>query len=166
MIRIGKIAILLVAVLGATRVFAAEHCCAVVSVNPATKVVTIQAKAANKAAFEVTLADAAALRKVAKGQPVSLNGSDMTLLLHLPGAAPTSVKVTNVRYVSAGQSAGSGAVASAASSSSNGIFRRDGPTRGVCPPIKETSTQQCVLTHDNTSSGRGCEYYCVPIPNR
>jgi len=45
-----------------------------VFVNAATKVVTIQAKA-NKAAFEVTVADAAAVRKVAKGQAVSLSGS-------------------------------------------------------------------------------------------
>jgi hypothetical protein len=153
-----------VSVLVLTPALAGEPCCSVVSVDAARKVVAVQPSGA-KGLFEVTVADAAQLRTLAKGQSVSLSGSPLTLLVYGNGADPQSIGLANVRYVaSASTGSTTGAVGSAASNSpSGGTFRRDGTINGGCPAIKETPTQQCVLTHDNSSSGRGCEYFCVSL---
>ncbi len=153
-----------VLILALTPALAGEPCCGIVSVDAARKLVAIQASGMTKGLFEVTVADAAQLRSLAKGQPVSLSGSTLTLLVHGNGATPQSIRLTNVRYVaSAGAGPTTGAVASAASSPPPGDFRRDPTIKGGCPALKETPTQQCVLTQDNSSSGRGCEYFCVSL---
>lgn len=136
-----------------------EPCCAITAIDAARRLVTLR-HSQGSTTFEVLLADAAQLRQLRVGQRVSLSGASRTLVVPR-GASPQLLRATTIRATPPAQAPG-GAVASAASAPP-GDFRRSPATKGKCAPIKETPTEQCVLTHDLSGSGRGCEYYCVPL---
>jgi hypothetical protein len=139
---------------------ASEACCSVAALDVARQQVTLRTND-GRASFVLAVADASKLRGLKVGQPASLSGAER--VLYVQGATPLSIPLASVRYVPAAPQQPSGAVASAASSGAPGTFKRDAPRGGKCPPIKETSTEQCVLTHDRTGEGKGCEYFCVPL---
>lgn len=136
-----------------------QPCCSITAIDAAGRLVTLRHNQGSTT-FEVLLADAAQVRQLRVGQRVSLSGVSRTLVVPR-GAAPLLLRATTIRAMPPEPAPG-GAVASAASAPP-GDFRRSPATKGKCAPIKETPTEQCVLTHDLSGSGRGCEYYCVPL---
>lgn len=139
-----------------------EACCSVTAVDARTGAVTVR-HGRLSLTWQITLADPAQARGVRVGQQVSFSTNPSVLALSGRNGTPLLLPAASIRQASAEPVGTSGAVASAASSSSTGTFRRDAPRGGKCAPIKETPTQQCVLTHDLSGEGKGCEYFCVPI---
>ncbi len=136
----------------------AEPCCSITAIDASRRQVTLQHNQGSTT-FEVLLAAGAQLRQLQVGQRVSLSGVSRTLVVPR-GVSPLLLRAATIRAIPREPAPG-GAVASAASAPS-GDFRRSPATKGRCPSIKETPTEQCVLTHDLSGSGQGCEYYCVP----
>ena len=140
----------------------ADPCCAITAIDAAKRLVTVKPNA-GWVAFEVTLADAAPLRGLRRGQAASLSNATLTLFVY-PAAGPVrAISVTSITVKPLAGASTTGAVANAASSTPPGTFRRDPGKKGGCAKLKESSTEQCILTHDGSAEGKGCEYYCVPI---
>jgi len=134
---------------------AAEPCCAIASVDAAKLTVTVKTND-GKHTFAMKLANAASARGIRQGTPVSFSNEELTLW-----AGTRAVKLVSITYVPVASQ--SGAVASAATSP--GKWIRRAPQGGKCPSTKTVTTStgsvDCVLTHDRTAEGKGCEYYCV-----
>jgi hypothetical protein len=155
-----------VVLLGATRGGLAqqdaEPCCGIVAVDGARGVITLKDKS-GRFTFHATLVDVKQAAVLRAGQAVSLSGESKTLFVAGVGAqAARDLRIADVRFGGFSPSGSPGAVGSAASSTPVGKFTRQGNNKR-CPKIKESATEQCVLTHETPSM---CEYYCVPINNK
>jgi len=139
---------------------ASETCCNITSVDAAKQTVTV--KTANgKHSFALKLADATSVKLLRSGTSVSFSNEELTLW-----AGTQAVKLQSITYVPVANPSG-GAVASGATSGTARPPRwiRKGARSGRCPPSKQVATEEgmadCVLTHDRTAEGKGCEYFCV-----
>jgi len=142
--------------------YLATPCCGITAIDAAKQLVTVKANE-GWVAFEVKVANAAQLRGIRRGQAAGLSKATMTLFVYPVGGAVQAIKVTNISAMSLVGASTTGAVANAASGVPQGDFRREPGKKGGCKQLKESATEQCILTHDGTAEGKGCEYYCVPI---
>lgn len=135
---------------------AGEPCCAIASVDAAKQTVMVKTSD-GKHSFAMKLADATSVRMLRPGTPVSFSNEALSLW-----AGSRAIKLQSITYVPA-TTTGSGVVANPVSSPGKWILRA--PRGGRCPPnktvITETGSVDCVLTHDRTAEGKGCEYFCI-----
>jgi hypothetical protein len=135
-----------------------EPCCAITGIDAARGAVTVKDKS-GRFTFTLTLANQLAVADLRVGRAVGFSNASKTLFLSaVRGQSAQQLPLRQIQF--AGFSSGGVQIGAVGSGASSGGFQN--PPDGKCGKvgeIKETPTQQCVVTQ---SSGPGC-LFCVPI---